>query len=574
MAESPTISRELTNYPSSLTFEKLRTLGLEHIGELSGSIWNDYNLHDPGITTLELLCYALTDLVFRTNLSTNDLLAQNPIETEENNFFTAAEILSCNPLTELDYRKLLIDIDGIRNAWLRKKTESEVPLCLDKETKQLVAKNTSNSDENQSALQDLCLNGLYEVLLEVEQADAIRENLCEAEGIISQGVLDKVYKKLHAHRNLGEDFVKISVLREENIGICAEIELIPDAEVEGTLLKIYEAIQEFLSPSIRFYSLQELLEKGKKIEDIFEGRPILRNEEDAIESNGFIDTEELARIERREVLYTSDFYRILMEIDEVKAVSSIILTSPAFEKSDPWCLELELNTVYRPVFSPASSTILFQKEGVQLMPDKDGVINQFSKRLANVSKNKLSQNQLDTQVPQGQYRKDLKDYKPIQHEFPLTYRIGPDQLPKNASTRRRAEVLQFKAYLTFFDQLLANFLAQLTEVRELFALKRKGDSITTASQSYFTQVLFQSTDPNANPFRDPMVEQIIWNYNETNFGTDKEGFPLSYEEFQQFLVEPNSLFNLRRDRFLNHLLARFSEDFTEYVLLMFALNKR
>ena len=38
----------------SLDYEFLRGGGLKHIEELSSRIWTDYNVHDPGITTLEL----------------------------------------------------------------------------------------------------------------------------------------------------------------------------------------------------------------------------------------------------------------------------------------------------------------------------------------------------------------------------------------------------------------------------------------------------------------------------------------------------------------------------------------
>ena len=30
--------------------------------ELCGETWTDYNLHDPGVSILEQLCYGLTDL--------------------------------------------------------------------------------------------------------------------------------------------------------------------------------------------------------------------------------------------------------------------------------------------------------------------------------------------------------------------------------------------------------------------------------------------------------------------------------------------------------------------------------
>ena len=44
----------------------LKQLGIESIQELSGKNWTDYNIHDPGITILEILCFAFTELGFRS----------------------------------------------------------------------------------------------------------------------------------------------------------------------------------------------------------------------------------------------------------------------------------------------------------------------------------------------------------------------------------------------------------------------------------------------------------------------------------------------------------------------------
>ena len=99
---------------TALNQEQLYALGLEHIQRLSSQIWTDYNLHDPGITTLELLCYALTDLSYRASFPIVDLLASKTDNASvmKQQFFTARQILPNRPLTLLDYRKLLIDIDG------------------------------------------------------------------------------------------------------------------------------------------------------------------------------------------------------------------------------------------------------------------------------------------------------------------------------------------------------------------------------------------------------------------------------------------------------------------------------
>ena len=41
-----------------LDFTAMRAEGINYIAGLSGKIWTDHNVHDPGITLLELLCYA------------------------------------------------------------------------------------------------------------------------------------------------------------------------------------------------------------------------------------------------------------------------------------------------------------------------------------------------------------------------------------------------------------------------------------------------------------------------------------------------------------------------------------
>jgi hypothetical protein len=115
---------------SYLDFNDLRNEGITHLGNLTGKIWTDYNAHDPGITILEVLCYALLDLDYRSKLPAADIFARDPTLTgPDNNFYSPAQILACNPLTIPDYRKLLSDIEGVRNAWLEAATD-QTDACL------------------------------------------------------------------------------------------------------------------------------------------------------------------------------------------------------------------------------------------------------------------------------------------------------------------------------------------------------------------------------------------------------------------------------------------------------------
>lgn len=111
----------------SADFDRLRAEGIRHLEHLATELWTDYNAHDPGITLLELLCYAITDLGYRTNmLPLPDLLAREQVGSKV--WCEAADVLPTSPVTAMDYRKLLIDLPGVKNSWLYK-ASAESPLA-------------------------------------------------------------------------------------------------------------------------------------------------------------------------------------------------------------------------------------------------------------------------------------------------------------------------------------------------------------------------------------------------------------------------------------------------------------
>ncbi|MEM6726783.1 MAG: hypothetical protein AAF598_22285, partial [Bacteroidota bacterium] len=65
--EDPISIPQETVLPKGQDYAFLRAEGIRLAQQLSGKIWTDYNHHDPGVTLLEQLCYALTDLGYRTD---------------------------------------------------------------------------------------------------------------------------------------------------------------------------------------------------------------------------------------------------------------------------------------------------------------------------------------------------------------------------------------------------------------------------------------------------------------------------------------------------------------------------
>lgn len=562
MADPITISKNNPHYPEYLNFARLRDEGISHIEALSGKVWTDYNLHDPGITVLELLCYALTDLGFRTNFEIKDILTADPqTGREEDNFFTAAEILSCNPLTLLDYRKLLIDIEGVKNAWLLPADKAEMEIYVNAQQSKLQFEPLTPT--NPQADPKLTLKGLYNVYLELEniRPSDLTKDACGNEYLPVSRILTQAKRALHQHRNLGEDFLNIRILQDEQIGVCADLELDAHADPNEVLVEVYNNIQTFLSPSLTFYTLQEMLDKGKSMDEIFEGRPLLPH------SHGFIDTDELADLEWKNEIHASDVYRVIMAVPGVRAIKKLSLSS--FIEGNPqlagqqWTLPL--TELYRPVFSPKYSRFNFFKGMLPFRANEKEVLEAYQDRLSPYDKVKREGEELDHAVPQGTYQ-ELEDYLSIQHDLPLTYGVGLEGLPDSANDLRKAQVHQLKGYLMFFDQMLANYLAQLSHIRDLFYVRRDTDRPADENRSYFAQELTNV----------PYLQELLIREREATPGGSKHGpqspIPLEYQAYLNHISEDEATYHDRRNRFLDHLLARFSEDFTDYVLLMYALN--
>ena len=488
--------------PPHLDFQVLRREGLLHIGNLSGKIWTDHNVHDPGITILEAVCYALLDLGYRVQLPFRDLIARKNPETEtDDNFLTPLQALTVNPVTITDYRKLLLEIACVRNAWLEPAAHQEVKLWVDMDVEALslseprVDKGGSTACKDDLIIKEttdhgtvisspgphlqINLNGLYHVLIEKE-AWASDDHVRDAVRIL-----------LSAHRNLCEDFMDITILCPAPIGICAEIDLHPDAQAEKVYAVLLEKLSGFIQPVPQMYSLEALLDKGKAIEDVFAGRPRLDS------SFGFIDTEEIEHLPRRKEIHLSDLYNLILATDGVNTVRRLKIDGglPLQPAGSSWQEGVQIPDKFVPVFSLDGTCIDFRKNAGIINFDKEKV----HKTLGVKKKARLSGDLLDWSLLEGQFRPDLADYFSIQHDFPNVYGIGEDGLPDSASLERKTQALQLKGYLLFYDQLLADYLAQLSNIRPLFSMKRETERTPREKRTYFSQV------PDSVPGLDRLV---------------------------------------------------------------------
>ncbi len=528
-----TIPKKRTNEPA-LDHQRLFAIGLAHVQRLARRVWTDYNLHDPGVTILELLCYALTDLGNRAQMPVPDLLA-----TEHGNqanmagqFVTANQILPGRPLTLLDYRKLLIDIAGVRNAWLRPAGPIYYADTATGELRrsQPAAESTATAA---TAIEPIQLAGLYEVLVDYDS------NLLAEQ----QRVEREVRRRLQANRNLCEDFVAFRRVETQSFSLCCELELRPDADQAEVQAELLFRVQAYLAPPVRPYSLEEMLARHRDdgspypVDEIFDG-PLL--------ACGFIDDAELARAELRSVIRLSDVIGLVMDIEGVAAVRQIVVQADGREPAaNPWAVPVDQGK--KALLNLQQTRIVAYKRAMPVVADV-GRVRARLEQLAQTQAARTDREQVgDLPVPLGTFRAPAAYYS-VQNHFPLLYGLSEAGLSETASLERRAQALQLKGYLLFFDQLMADYLAQLAHVRHLFSLD------PAMRQTYVHQAvttfkdygkLYGTTDA------DEILRLIEAGATD---GDDRE---------RQVQLA-------RRNRFLDHLVARFAERFTEYAQLMYA----
>src|SRR6185436_10381463 len=142
-----------------MDYATLRREGIRQLERLTGGQWTDFNTHDPGITLLEQLCYVLSDLGYRTGYEVSDLLADGGGDSYQS-LHLPAEILTSHPVTLADLRRLVLDVPGVKNAWIEPVTADTLPLYF------LPVERELRLAPQDMASEPVRLRGLYRVLIE------------------------------------------------------------------------------------------------------------------------------------------------------------------------------------------------------------------------------------------------------------------------------------------------------------------------------------------------------------------------------------------------------------------------
>lgn len=519
--EAQFIEKKHSKDPAS-DFETLIAQAIDMVQRMTGHTWTDFNLHDPGVTILEQVCYALTDLAYKTDFPIEDLITDvhGFIHRAQHAFFEKGKILTGNAITINDFRKIILDeIEELDNVVL-------TPIT--------------------SAHSTDFVKGLYKILIRVNSSAAER---FESEPELKEQIKEKVVYQYLEHRNLSEDLIGIDMMEPQKIQLHADIIIKYSIAPEEILVSIYNKLESILNPKINFYSEKELLDNGMKTEEIYCG-PLLKN--------GFIPDSELKPID--DDIDPIELNNAILQVDGVVFVQNIRINNES-NAGKPFVLEknhfplLDIKTFFRNVHLYTDEYKIHLKENVFL-----DLINRTA-HLRSQKRKTLMSRAGEVTIKMGNYRNPGKYYS-LQNNFPINYGIGPEGISSKETDRRKAAALQLKGYLLFFEQIQANYLAQLSNISQLYST----DTGKSNGFSYFYQPLYGV----------PGIQELL-----SAYGTDKkEGLVSNWDEFTSHpensylkalgaAIETPEVFVKRKNQVFDHLLARFNKKLTGFPALQY-----
>ncbi len=527
-----------TKVPIEENYNQMRSESIAFIEQICGVNWSNLNDSDPGITILDQICFALTELGYCGSFSIPDILTDRLGKLQfENQFYAPEKILTSSAITPTDLAKYLVDrIKPVKNSFL-------TPTAA----------------------------GIYQPYLFLSP---------DAE---NTGLSNTAKVELSKVRNLGEQFAKPILLSPKRVFIKGTIEITQSVSSKEVADKLQTTLRDFIFPYLDQKGFKQLNDDQVTTETIFNG-PLLKN--------GWIS-------DTYKKVNSVSYQQLQEQILSLESIESILSLSLVDSKGMPINPPKEADGSLKDVALQTTESEIIVFEVLKSIELKHLTIAKNGKK-QELNDSTLFDSDLEAldalesinaalkiapDLPSGEYR-DIEDYYSIQNTLPDAYNVGPNSLEHNASEFETAQSRQLKGYLTLFDQVLANQFSQLANIHNSlsFVNSQFGDTkdhhkyyatktpaelshpefpvpYRKFSPTYYFQSLYNV--PHIKPL---LIDNEMYQFNNEDIN-DRELKEKGWLDFQNDpynpyilgiseIIESEQDAISRRDEILDHLLAR------------------
>lgn len=415
-------------------FEALKAEAIALVQQYAGKRWTDYNAHDPGVTILEQLCYALTDLAYRAGFTAADLLAapNEAIARGRYGPHPPWRALTGPPVTVMDFRRLLIDqVPRLGNVWL---------------TPRPLGAGSADGLYDIRILPETPLPGMH-----VKRRRRHHDRL-----------VARVRRTFIRHRPLCEDIGSIRALRPLRTRIGAEVHLQPGARPEEVMAQAIYRLALALAPEPRRRELDSVA-PGTAPAALFDG-PLARN---GLLAPGALADKPAPVVLDKLVERIADIPDVLGVREPwlwVEGIGDCPDGSYAIDDDHVCSLDAGIEDDDFP--------LMLSRGGQPCAVDRDEVV----RRLEHLWERHRQRHPLRGAyrdrfpMPRGKPRQ-LAGFAPLAAQFPRVYGLG-NGLDAPAS----AAAGQLLGFLAIFEMLMVDYCDRLSDVRALMAGEPGSDS--------------------------------------------------------------------------------------------------
>lgn len=391
---------------------------LNELQRLSGEVWTDFNVHDPGITLADISNYVLTEMDYKLGFELPDYLTdrQGKLDFAKYGLFLPDDVYTTAPVTVKDYRKLFIahfpELQNIR-------VEADT--------------------------------GTGNYTLKIVLSPFEKE---------SRDVENKIKKFFHAHRNLCEDIKDVKIVNPEQLMFEAAFEIETGCDATGILAMVYWTIMQYLSGSIGIETPEKCLYSDLSLEDWMEG------------------TENGTRVTIPEQKDTEhELYLLLCKVSGIKSFSTcylknkgVILTD--FKEGYSLFIPHNLKDMEKVRITVGNSDVKVDVE--RFFEELQGLYytRGASREKADDTWNGKAMKQIEnSSLPMGAYR-DIFTHYPTGMDLPGCYQACSGIVETPISSEEKGSFWQLDAYLRLYDLLVQRGLKEVMEIPSLLSIRK------------------------------------------------------------------------------------------------------
>ncbi|HYG50808.1 MAG TPA: hypothetical protein VD905_07885 [Flavobacteriales bacterium] len=525
--------------PVNQDFSSLKNMGINYIQSYSGYVWNNLNPSDPGITILDQVCYALTELGYCNDFSINDILTRENGKIQyKNQFFLPLQILTTAPVTIADYQKYIIaNVNGVNNVQLAS-VDTKYPSIV----------------------------RTYSVWLYI---DPLITDLT-----IQKQICSTVFYQLNQSRNVGDFFLFPDFFKPLDFFLWGEIEIEKESDINQVVSSLQTTISNFIFPTVAKNTYNQLTLENISTNNLYDG-PYL--------PDGWIDTASLGV--KQNSVSLLDLEQLIASVNGVKNVNRLNFTNspvpaPPVTGNNNQILCVDIMQMI------ANGNLVVTCKGKILKP----TIPSSQPLTVNPNTELLFTDKVDVRenLPKGKYR-NISDYYSVQNTFPEIFGVGHDSVAETADDFRKARSKQLKGYLTLIDQVLSNQFCQLENICSLFSFENATTGAPSDRNSYYkSKTEYEKAHPEYPvPYRFfaptyfyqslyniPYIKPLLKDNETFQFTSEKQSLKeLEYQSWEKYkgdpynayvhglmeIMEDEQLNAERRNQLLDHLLARHGE---------------